>query len=175
MFDYYSGVVAGLSRPHDDQEDPNVWLAQVQRAHRMIFREGARAGLDKRFDGLGDDSLARLGWLAEQGVFGEDITALVAELERWREKGDAINSSYGLTDSDIHSMVAEGFHTAFRKAVDSPEAVVIHKLIKDMDPETWAAIIDFVANPIIRWLREAEAKAAEQADAPDTAGTTDPS
>jgi hypothetical protein len=63
-------------------------------------------------------------------------------------------------------MLAEGFHTAFRKAVDHPYASVIHKLISDMPREDWGAVIDFVATPVIAWLRKAEARQQEGKETP---------
>jgi len=47
----------------------------------------------------------------------------------------------------FRSMLAEGFHTAFRKAVDSDEAWQVWKLISKMPAGDWAEIISFVADP----------------------------
>lgn len=49
---------------------------------------------------------------------------------------------------DLRAALGEGFHTAFRKAADSAEATVIHRLIGDMQPEEWSAVIDFVTNGV---------------------------
>jgi hypothetical protein len=160
-FDRYSERATGLSRPMDPEADTGEWLAQQRRLHQLIFRAGAYAGVSREFRGAGDDSLARLAWLADHGFFTNDVRAVVSEVQRQRERDDALTDTYGLTDSDIESMVGEGFHTAFRKAVDSPEAVVIHKLIKDMDSEIWGAIVKFVADPIISYLREARQRQEE--------------
>jgi len=108
---------------------------------------------------MAEGTLARAQRLAERGYSSPaDTLELCADLHRMREEADPVTGAYGITDSDIRSWLAEGFATAWRKAVDSPESVVIMKLIKDMDPEDWAAAIDFVADPMIRWLREAQAK-----------------
>jgi hypothetical protein len=156
-FDQLSERVIKDSKPADDR-DPAEWQAWVQRWHRLIYRAGARAQLEASFGQVDDNALARLLWLSEHGVYGPDVPALVAEVEDWRAKGDALNSTYGMTDADLHSMISEGFHTAFRKATDSMEAAICHKAIRDMEPEEWGAIIDFVTKPIVRWLREAKAR-----------------
>jgi hypothetical protein len=44
------------------------------------------------------------------------------------------------------SLLGEGFHTAFRKAVDSEEAWEVWQMIKKMPGEDWAAILKFVAD-----------------------------
>lgn len=46
----------------------------------------------------------------------------------------------------FRSLLGEGFHTAFRNAVDTATAVQIHRLISGMDPDDWAAVLDFVAD-----------------------------
>lgn len=140
------------------------WETWMERRLRMIFRVGAQAQLSHEFDGLRDDALARLDWLSARGFFaGADIKALLNEVEGYREQKTALRSTYGVTDEDLRSMMSEGFHTAFRKAVDHPYATVIHKLIRDMPGEDWTAILDFVTRPIIRHLREAQ-RAAERAE-----------
>lgn len=121
---------------------------------RQVYRAGARAQLDHAYRRQ-VDPVDRVRWLAERG-FGADLKALVAEVEDAREKTAALSGTYGVTDSEISSMLAEGFHTAFRKAVDSPFAAVIHKLIRDMEDGEYAAIIDFTADPLVSRLREAE-------------------
>jgi hypothetical protein len=45
------------------------------------------------------------------------------------------------------SLLGEGFHTAFRKASDSPESVTIWNAIARMDREDWMNVIEFVAEP----------------------------
>jgi hypothetical protein len=46
----------------------------------------------------------------------------------------------------FESMIGEGFHTAFRKAVDSATAAQIHRLIGGMEYRDWAAVVSFVAD-----------------------------
>lgn len=53
-----------------------------------------------------------------------------------------------ITYSELTSMLSEGFHTAFRKAIDGPDAMPIHRLIGNMRPEDWSAVISFVADPL---------------------------
>lgn len=50
------------------------------------------------------------------------------------------------------SMLGEGFHTAFRKAVDTRQAAAVHRLITEMPPADWAAVVEFVADPIAEAL-----------------------
>lgn len=45
---------------------------------------------------------------------------------------------------DIRSNLAEGFHTAFRKASDHPNAHKIWVLIRELPPKSWGSVIDFV-------------------------------
>jgi hypothetical protein len=59
-------------------------------------------------------------------------------------------------------MLGEGFHTAFRKAIDGPDAMPIHRMISDMRPEDWSAVIRFVADPLWDLLRERGGVAAEK-------------
>ncbi len=60
----------------------------------------------------------------------------------------------GVTYSELRSMLGEGFHTAFRKAIDGPGAMPIHHLISDMDDEDWGRVISFVAGPLWDLLKE---------------------
>jgi len=45
---------------------------------------------------------------------------------------------------EIKEVLGEGFHTAFRKAVNSKKAYAIWKLIRELSDEEWNDIIDFV-------------------------------
>lgn len=47
---------------------------------------------------------------------------------------------------DFASMLGEGFHTAFRKATDCPQAPTIWQLIHDMPTGSWNAVIEFVVS-----------------------------
>lgn len=47
---------------------------------------------------------------------------------------------------DLVSNLAEGFHTAFRKASEHPTSHQIWKLIKELPSDEWGRIIDFVAD-----------------------------
>lgn len=49
-----------------------------------------------------------------------------------------------MTHDDFTSLLAEGFHTAFRKGTDHPSSAAIWRMIRDLPPEEWGAIIDFV-------------------------------
>lgn len=46
----------------------------------------------------------------------------------------------------FEGLIGEGFHTAFRNAVDTARAATIHRLIADMPPEEWSKIVGFVAD-----------------------------
>lgn len=46
----------------------------------------------------------------------------------------------------LRSLLGEGFHTAFRKAVDTATAAQIHRLIAGMPLEHWEAVLSFVAD-----------------------------
>lgn len=59
-----------------------------------------------------------------------------------------------MTGDEIRELLGEGFHTAFRKATDSPEADAIWKLINELDDDEWASVINFVAAPLIDALAE---------------------
>jgi len=60
----------------------------------------------------------------------------------------------GLTYSEFRSMLAEGFHTAFRKAIEGPDAMPIHRLIDAMSQEDWSKVITFVADPTWDLIKE---------------------
>lgn len=45
---------------------------------------------------------------------------------------------------DISSNLAEGFHTAFRKASSHPNAHQIWKLIRELPSDEWGSVIDYV-------------------------------
>jgi hypothetical protein len=45
------------------------------------------------------------------------------------------------------SLLGEGFHTGFRKAVDSSAANRAWHAIQDMPAEDWGAVVTFVAEP----------------------------
>jgi hypothetical protein len=49
-----------------------------------------------------------------------------------------------ISESDLRSMIAEGFHTAFRKGTDCAQAMPIHRLIAAMPDQEWSNVIDFV-------------------------------
>jgi len=135
---------------------------RVRAAHAALWELGASIpdtppGPLPLTGGMSDKDLARARRHAENGLSSPAGTlALISEILVLREQLHAIGGLHGVTEEDIRSMIGEGFHTAFRKAVDSPESVVIHKLIKDMDPQEWSAIVSFVSGPVIAALREAE-------------------
>lgn len=53
-----------------------------------------------------------------------------------------------LTYDGFRSMIAEGTHTAFRKATDHALAMPIHRLIGELPPEEWSSVVEFIADPI---------------------------
>lgn len=131
------------------------WETWMARRLRLIYVAGAKAGLSHQYGRL-DTTVARVRWLAECDLVNVDVTALLDEVEQQREQAGALQGTYGVTDSTIRSMIAEGFHTAFRKAADSVDSAIAWKAIRDMDREEWGAILDFTVNPLIEMLREAE-------------------
>ena len=62
--------------------------------------------------------------------------------------------SQPLTVKDVADYLGEGFHTAFRKASDTPQADKIWHLIRDMDPAEWSSVLDFVAKPLVDYVKE---------------------
>lgn len=58
----------------------------------------------------------------------------------------------------VKPYLGEGLHTAFRKASDSDEANEIHRLIRDMDPGEWDAILEFVTRPVLEYVLELQEK-----------------
>lgn len=166
-FDYFAQRVLDASRPPEGADEAQ-WAQEVQRHLRMVFRAGSQARVAYEYGKLTDTGLARLTWLAQSGLLGKDgdLGYLLSEVQGWRDKADAFTGTYGMTEADLRSMVAEGFHTAFRKAVDHPYATVIHKLIRELPPEDWAAVLDFVVRPIVRQLREAQRAAEKKKEQP---------
>lgn len=49
-----------------------------------------------------------------------------------------------MTHDDFASLLAEGIHTAFRKASSHPNAHAIWKLIKELPRDEWGAVIEWV-------------------------------
>jgi hypothetical protein len=143
--------------PADPGWTDEFWQGLTRRIARRIYRLGSRAQLGHS-QRKQVDPVERLRWLSEQ-AFGDDLRALIYEVETAREQANAIKGAPGVTGSDIHSMLAEGFHTAFRKATDSMESAIAWKAIRDMEDGEYSAIIDFVAEPLIAMLRRAEAEA----------------
>jgi hypothetical protein len=60
-----------------------------------------------------------------------------------------------INEDDLRSLLAEGFHTAFRKATDCEEAWPIWKLIGKMPREDWGAVIGFVMSGITPYAAKA--------------------
>jgi hypothetical protein len=150
--------------PDDPEWTDEYWRKRAGHLMQRAYRRGARAMLDKRYYiGQGEVVTDRVQWLADHDFLTADVRQLLDEAVRLRELEDALRGSYGVTDSDIRSMLSEGFHTAWRKAVDHPYATVIHKLIRDLPEGEYGAVVDFVADPLIAMLRRAQEKqAAEQ-------------
>jgi len=57
-------------------------------------------------------------------------------------------------DDELENFLGEGFHTAFRKAVDSKEADRIWHAINDLPSEEWSAVLYFVAEPLLEIIQE---------------------
>lgn len=52
-----------------------------------------------------------------------------------------------MTDKLIDpAQLGEAIHTAFRKAIDHPNAAQIHRLINELPPEEWGRIVDWIAD-----------------------------
>jgi hypothetical protein len=69
-----------------------------------------------------------------------------------------------VTKDELASLLGEGFHTAFRKAADSSEAVAIHKQISALPDVEWARIVEFVAHGLIVSGLEVDTPAPEGVD-----------
>jgi hypothetical protein len=123
------------------------------------------------YSDMPDKDLTKARRRAEDGwASPQVILQLIRQVLDLRQQLSAIGGTFGVTDDDIRSMLAEGFATAWRKAADNPESVVIMRLIKSMDPEIWGAVIDFVADPLIAVLREAGQHAEARTQDPTAAG-----
>lgn len=55
----------------------------------------------------------------------------------------------------LRGMLGEGFHTAFRKATDAPLAMPIHRLLSELDPDDWGAVLSFVMDGLAHGTVEA--------------------
>lgn len=148
--------------PDDPDWTDEAWEARIRVLVTLIYRTGAQAGLSHQYGRL-DTTVERVRWLVGHDLASVDVSALLTEVEHWQEQAEALQGSYGVTASTIRSMIAEGFSTAFRKAADSMESAIAWKAIRDMDREEWGAILDFVVNPLIGMLREAEEQAKDAA------------
>lgn len=71
-----------------------------------------------------------------------------------RRRGEERAGAELVDYATFRSLLAEGFHTAFRKAVDHPYAVVIHLLIRELRGQEWGAVLDFTADPLWGVLRD---------------------
>lgn len=104
---------------------------------------------------------------AEQGLASAAVTLqLISQIRKLREELTALGGPYGVTEADIRSMIAEGFHTVLRKAADSMDAAIAWKAIRDMDGKQGGAVLDFTVGPVIVALREAERKARGRKGSP---------
>lgn len=119
------------------------------------------AGSPLRYGGMEDKAVATAVRQAEKGYASPAVVLeLTREMRRLRAELRAFGGPSGVTEEDIRSMIAEGFHTALRKAADSMDASIAWKAIRDMDSEEYSAVCRFVSEPVIGMLRAAEAKAA---------------
>jgi len=132
------------------------------------------AGSPLPYAGMEDRKIAAAARRAEKGFASPGETLeLIGELRRLRQELRALGGPYGVTESAIRSMISEGFHTALRKAVDSMNAAIAWKAIRDMDGEEYAVVCRYVSEPIIRLLREAEQRAQQPAAATATGTAAD--
>lgn len=53
-----------------------------------------------------------------------------------------------ISEDDLASQLAEGIHTAFRKATDCPQALPIHRLISEMPDGEWGQVIRWTVSGI---------------------------
>lgn len=159
-FDQPANAILSSSQPRPDVDQHGDWGEWTMRRLRQIYRAGARTQLQRGWDLLGDDHLARLRWLIDRGFFG-DIEVLVREAEEQRDQDRALVSTYGLTDSDFRSMLNEGLFAALRKGSDHPFAAAIRTLFHEMPDEDFRAILSYITDPIIKQLRKAEAAQQE--------------
>ena len=58
-----------------------------------------------------------------------------------------------LSKKEVKEVLGEGFHTAFRKAIEGYTANDIWILIKELPDEEWNAILDFVYECIKPYLK----------------------
>lgn len=56
-----------------------------------------------------------------------------------------------MTRDEFSSLLAEGVHTAFRKATDCHQATPIHRLISEMPNEEWGSVIDWVVDGLFSY------------------------
>ena len=54
-----------------------------------------------------------------------------------------------MTRDQFVSLLAEGIHTAFRKATDCPQAMPIHRLISEMPNDEWGHVVGWVADGLL--------------------------
>lgn len=119
------------------------------------------AGSPLRYGGMEDKDVATAVRQAEKGYASPAaVLELTREMRRLRAELRAFGGPSGVTEEDIRSMIAEGFHTALRKAADSMDAAIAWKAIRDMDSEEYSAVCRFVSEPVIAMLREAETRTA---------------
>jgi hypothetical protein len=139
----------------------------IRDAYRVLIELGTHipdipAGSPLEYGGMADKDVAEAVKQAEKGYASPAaVLELTREMRRLRAELHALGGPYGVTESDIRSVVAEGFHTALRKRADSMEAAIAWKAIRDMDSGEYAGMCQAVAGPVISMLRAAEARAAE--------------
>jgi hypothetical protein len=122
---------------------------------------GVPAGSPLSWGGMEDKDVATAVRQAEKGYASPAvILELTREMRRLRAELRAFGGPSGVTEEAIRSMIAEGFHTALRKAADSMDAAIAWKAIRDMDSEEYSAVCRFVSEPVIGMLREAETRTA---------------
>lgn len=56
------------------------------------------------------------------------------------------------TENELLELLAEGFHTGFRKASSHPEAHKAWKAIKALPTDEWGQVLDFLMSGLRPWL-----------------------
>lgn len=52
----------------------------------------------------------------------------------------------------FEDVLGEAFHTAFRKASDSPQGTQIYRLIEELPPEDWSRVLEFVSDALAPFM-----------------------
>lgn len=92
------------------------------------------------------DLRAAADYLVDMDGPDDPVVRLLRDLAEAAERGEPVGHVPVLTRQQFEERAGEAFHTAFRKAIDHPLAMPIHRLIGELPADDWSAVLGFAAD-----------------------------